>query len=78
MEQLKHNVDQEVQMTVFSTKTLEYRETLIVPSNNWGGVGQLGARVRFCHYDDPNENVWHVLVFGRGWPALKPMLGFCA
>lgn len=41
-----------------------------VPSNNWGGNGLLGARVRLCSFDSANENVWHVLVRDTAASAL--------
>jgi hypothetical protein len=37
-------------------------EVLIVPSDNWGGAGLLGARIRFCSFEGASENVWHILV----------------
>lgn len=49
-------------MLVYSSKTLELRETSVTPSNMWGGQGLLGVSIRFCSFDGANENVWHVLV----------------
>lgn len=49
-------------MLIYSSKTLELRETSVTPSNMWGGQGLLGVSIRFCSFDGANENVWHVLV----------------
>ncbi|PKU49416.1 golgi reassembly-stacking protein 2 [Limosa lapponica baueri] len=59
---LKANVEKPVKMLVYSSKTLELRETSVTPSNLWGGQGLLGVSIRFCSFDGANENVWHVLV----------------
>ncbi|KPP76103.1 Golgi reassembly-stacking protein 2-like, partial [Scleropages formosus] len=59
---LKANVEKPVKMLVYSSKTLELRETTVTPSNMWGGQGLLGVSIRFCSFEGANENVWHVLV----------------
>lgn len=61
-EVLKTNIGCLVKMEVYSIKTMQVRELFVVPSNQWGGQGLLGASVRFCSYQRANENVWHVLV----------------
>ncbi|XP_043931453.1 Golgi reassembly-stacking protein 2 isoform X2 [Protopterus annectens] len=58
---LKVNVEKPVKMQVYSSKTLELRETTVTPSNLWGGQGLLGVSIRFCSFEGANENVWHVL-----------------
>ncbi|GAB1286414.1 Golgi reassembly-stacking protein 2 [Apodemus speciosus] len=58
---LKANVEKPVKMLIYSSKTLELRETSVTPSNLWGGQGLLGVSIRFCSFDGANENVWHVL-----------------
>lgn len=52
---------------MYSSKTLELRETSVTPSNMWGGQGLLGVSIRFCSFDGANENVWHVLVCTDFW-----------
>lgn len=52
-------------MLVYSSKTLELRESTVTPSNLWGGQGLLGVSIRFCSFEGANENVWHVLVSNR-------------
>lgn len=47
---------------IYSSKTLELRESTVTPSNLWGGQGLLGVSIRFCSFEGANENVWHVLV----------------
>lgn len=61
-ELLKAGVDQELKMTVYSSKTQSVRTVSITPSSNWGGQGLLGVSIRFCSFEGANENVWHVLV----------------
>lgn len=66
---LKASVEKPVKMLVYSSKTLELRESTVTPSNLWGGQGLLGVSIRFCSFEGANENVWHVLVrrpHGRG------------
>lgn len=59
---LKASVEKPVKMMVYSSKTLELRESTVTPSNLWGGQGLLGVSIRFCSFEGANENVWHVLV----------------
>uniref|UniRef100_A0A663MH29 Golgi reassembly stacking protein 2 n=1 Tax=Athene cunicularia TaxID=194338 RepID=A0A663MH29_ATHCN len=66
---LKANVEKPVKMLVYSSKTLELRETSVTPSNLWGGQGLLGVSIRFCSFDGANENVWHVLEVEPNSPA---------
>ncbi|XP_038607411.1 Golgi reassembly-stacking protein 2 [Tachyglossus aculeatus] len=66
---LKANVEKPVKMLVYSSKTLELRETSVTPSNMWGGQGLLGVSIRFCSFDGANENVWHVLEVELNSPA---------
>ncbi|XP_071603488.1 Golgi reassembly-stacking protein 2 [Heliangelus exortis] len=66
---LKANVEKPVKMLVYSSKTLELRETPVTPSNMWGGQGLLGVSIRFCSFDGANENVWHVLEVEPNSPA---------
>uniref|UniRef100_A0A8C8VNJ6 Golgi reassembly stacking protein 2 n=1 Tax=Pelusios castaneus TaxID=367368 RepID=A0A8C8VNJ6_9SAUR len=66
---LKANVEKPVKMLVYSSKTLELRETSVTPSNMWGGQGLLGVSIRFCSFDGANENVWHVLEVESNSPA---------
>ncbi|KAK2589259.1 hypothetical protein KPH14_007819 [Odynerus spinipes] len=68
-ELLKTNVDKEVIITVYSSKTQSVRQTVIVPSMTWGGQGFLGVSVRFCSIKGANENVWHVLEVHPSSPA---------
>uniref|UniRef100_A0A8D0C575 Golgi reassembly stacking protein 2 n=1 Tax=Salvator merianae TaxID=96440 RepID=A0A8D0C575_SALMN len=67
---LKANVEKPVKMLVYSSKTLELRETSVTPSNMWGGQGLLGVSIRFCSFDGANENVWHVLEVEPNSPAV--------
>ncbi|KAM9305974.1 Golgi reassembly-stacking protein 2 [Gastrophryne carolinensis] len=66
---LKANVEKPVKMMVYSSKTLELRETTVTPSNMWGGQGLLGVSIRFCSFEGANENVWHVLEVEPNSPA---------
>ncbi|KAL0272334.1 UNVERIFIED_CONTAM: hypothetical protein PYX00_005349 [Menopon gallinae] len=75
-ELLKAGIDQELQMTVYSSKTQSVRKVTIVPSTTWGGQGLLGVSIRFCSFEGANEMVWHVLEVHPSSPAeaagLKP------
>ncbi|KAM4552360.1 Golgi reassembly-stacking protein 1a isoform 2-T2 [Odontesthes bonariensis] len=68
-ELLKANMEKEVKMEVYSSKTTRVRELDVLPSNMWGGQGLLGASVRFCSYQGASENVWHVLDVEPSSPA---------
>uniref|UniRef100_G1NWZ2 Golgi reassembly stacking protein 2 n=1 Tax=Myotis lucifugus TaxID=59463 RepID=G1NWZ2_MYOLU len=68
---LKANVEKPVKMLIYSSKTLELRETSVTPSNMWGGQGLLGVSIRFCSFDGANENVWHVLEVESNSPAAR-------
>lgn len=67
-------------MLVYSSKTLELRETTVTPSNMWGGQGLLGVSIRFCSFEGANENVWHVLEVEPNSPAalagLRPLTDY--
>jgi len=66
---LKANVEKEVSMTVYSSKTQTVREVFITPSTLWGGQGLLGVSIRFCSFEGANENVWHILEVSPSSPA---------
>lgn len=66
---LKASVEKPVRMLVYSSKTLELRESTVTPSNMWGGQGLLGVSIRFCSFEGANENVWHVLDLEPNSPA---------
>uniref|UniRef100_A0A665U273 Golgi reassembly-stacking protein 2-like n=1 Tax=Echeneis naucrates TaxID=173247 RepID=A0A665U273_ECHNA len=66
---LKASVEKPVKMLVYSSKTLELRESTVTPSNLWGGQGLLGVSIRFCSFEGVNENVWHVLEVEPNSPA---------
>ncbi|ETN63211.1 golgi family reassembly stacking protein 2 (grasp2) [Anopheles darlingi] len=68
-ELLKANIDKEIQMTVYSSKTQNIRLVDIVPSSTWGGQGLLGVSIRFCSFEGANENVWHILEIHPSSPA---------
>jgi len=58
---LKANIEKEISMTVYSSKSQTVREVFITPSTLWGGQGLLGVSIRFCSFGGANENVWHIL-----------------
>lgn len=68
-ELLKTNIDKEILMTVYSSKTQTIRYVKIVPSATWGGQGLLGVSIRFCSFEGANENVWHILEVHPSSPA---------
>ncbi|XP_055687560.1 Golgi reassembly-stacking protein 2 [Lutzomyia longipalpis] len=68
-ELLKLNVEKEIKMVVYSSKTQTVREVQITPSAKWGGTGLLGVSIRFCSFEGVNENVWHILEVHPSSPA---------
>ncbi|KAK3912243.1 Golgi reassembly-stacking protein 2 [Frankliniella fusca] len=68
-ELLKQNIDKEVQVTVYSSKTQLVRQVAITPSTSWGGQGLLGVSIRFCSFEGSNENIWHILEVHPSSPA---------
>lgn len=68
-ELLKKNVDKEINMTIYSSKTQNIRVVNITPSSSWGGQGLLGVSIRFCSFEGANENVWHILEVHPSSPA---------
>lgn len=68
-ELLKSNIEKELKMTVYSSKTQIIRSVSITPSNLWGGQGLLGVSIRFCSFEGANENVWHILDVEPNAPA---------
>ena len=66
---LKINLEKEIMMTVYSSKTRTVREVFITPSAAWGGQGLLGISIRFCSFEGANENVWHILDVQANSPA---------
>lgn len=68
-ELLKSNIEKELKMTVYSSKTQTIRTVNITPSNLWGGQGLLGVSIRFCSFEGANENVWHILEVEPNSPA---------
>ena len=66
---LKANIEKEISMTVYSSKTQRVREVFISPSTTWGGQGLLGISIRFCSFEGANENVWHILDVQPNSPA---------
>lgn len=66
---LKANIEKEISMTVYSSKSQTVREVFITPSTLWGGQGLLGVSIRFCSFEGANENVWHILDVHAKSPA---------
>ncbi|XP_046632864.1 Golgi reassembly-stacking protein 2-like [Daphnia pulicaria] len=71
---LKLNVEREVKLTVYSSKTQTVRQLGIIPSQMWGGSGLLGVSIRFCSFEGANENVWHILDVQPNSPAQQACL----
>ncbi|XP_072301493.1 Golgi reassembly-stacking protein 2-like [Eucyclogobius newberryi] len=70
-ELLRAHEKRPVQMLVYSSKTLQVRETTITPSRKWGGQGLLGLTIRFGSFERVHENVWHVLEVYPNSPAAE-------
>ena len=63
------NIEKEISMTVYSSKSGTVRQLFITPSTLWGGQGLLGVSIRFCSFEGANENVWHILDVSPNSPA---------
>ncbi|KAM7532443.1 hypothetical protein Aperf_G00000133044 [Anoplocephala perfoliata] len=61
--------DKPVLLQVYSSKTQQYRDVTLIPTDDWGGQGLLGLSIRYCSFKSANENVWHVLDVHPGSPA---------
>jgi hypothetical protein len=59
---LRENLDKPVLLRVYNTKSDNLRDTVLVPSDSWGGSGLAGISIRFCSVEPVLEHVWHVLV----------------
>ncbi|XP_015787916.1 Golgi reassembly-stacking protein 2 [Tetranychus urticae] len=66
---LKANINQTIKMTVFNSKTSTIRQVDIRPSSDWGGTGLIGVSIRFCSFENANQNVWHILQVEPNSPA---------
>ena len=66
---LQANIEKEISMTVYSSKSGAVRQLFITPSTLWGGQGLLGVSIRFCSFEGANENVWHILDVSPSSPA---------
>ncbi|KAK4037035.1 Golgi reassembly-stacking protein 2 [Daphnia magna] len=71
---LKLNIEREVKLTVYSSKSQTVRQVGIIPSQMWGGSGLLGVSIRFCSFEGANENVWHILDVQPNSPAQQACL----
>jgi len=58
---LDESVGKEIKLTVYNSKTDQDRVTTIIPSDNWGGNGKIGANIRHISTRGVHENVWHVM-----------------
>jgi len=68
---INQNINKNVLLSVFNSRTEKLRDVVLVPSNTWGGAGSAGITVRYCTYNQANEHVWHVLDVHENSPALK-------
>eukprot|EP01114_Cavostelium_apophysatum_P023852 TRINITY_DN9119_c0_g1_i2.p1 TRINITY_DN9119_c0_g1~~TRINITY_DN9119_c0_g1_i2.p1 ORF type:complete len:356 (+),score=60.92 TRINITY_DN9119_c0_g1_i2:46-1113(+) len=69
VEILKSNLGKQVKLIVYNTKFEKFRETYLIPSNNWGGSGLAGISIRFCSFDHARDYVWHVVDVYPNSPA---------
>ena len=59
----------EMRLCVFNTHTLRTRETVLVPSESWGGSGLLGITIRFDVTHPLDKHTLHVLDVYKDSPA---------
>eukprot|EP00698_Gefionella_okellyi_P005665 TRINITY_DN15134_c0_g1_i1.p1 TRINITY_DN15134_c0_g1~~TRINITY_DN15134_c0_g1_i1.p1 ORF type:complete len:308 (-),score=63.66 TRINITY_DN15134_c0_g1_i1:281-1177(-) len=53
--------NQQMTLVVYNIKTQTAREVHIIPRDDWGGSGLLGATIRHCEIEAANQHVFHVL-----------------
>eukprot|EP01119_Soliformovum_irregulare_P006585 TRINITY_DN187_c0_g1_i1.p1 TRINITY_DN187_c0_g1~~TRINITY_DN187_c0_g1_i1.p1 ORF type:complete len:378 (-),score=108.68 TRINITY_DN187_c0_g1_i1:38-1135(-) len=58
---LRGNLNKEIKITVYNLRTETTRETILIPSDSWGGSGLAGLSIRFCPFEQVVSNVWHIL-----------------
>ncbi len=58
-------------MTIFSVKSMQMRDIIIVPSTGWGGDGLLGLTIVFCKIEDVSEQAYRILAVSDNSPAAK-------
>ncbi|CAG8457672.1 10711_t:CDS:2 [Paraglomus brasilianum] len=71
-EQLQDNINNEVILSIYSTKEQELREVTLIPNTDWTTKpedGLIGLSIRFCSYEAINEHVWHILDVAPDSPA---------
>jgi len=68
---LSSNLEKEVELFVYNSKTNSIRKVQLVPSLQWGGHGIVGISTRFCSVAATNEHVWHVLDIHPNSPAAE-------
>jgi hypothetical protein len=68
---LQQNLGKPIDLKVYNSKTETIRDTQLIPSDSWGGLGLGGISVRFCDYSKVMENVWHVLEVPESSPAAQ-------
>ncbi|KAI0980609.1 hypothetical protein GJ496_005722 [Pomphorhynchus laevis] len=66
---LKEQVNNPIQLCIYSTKHKKLRNVEVTPKDDWGGPGYLGISIRFCSFAQANETVWHVTEVLPGSPA---------
>lgn len=58
---IQENKGKELRLVVFNTHTLRTRETILTPSDTWGGTGLLGITIRFDVTQAVEKHTLHVL-----------------
>jgi hypothetical protein len=61
----------ELRLTIFSVKTMQMRDIIIVPASGWGGEGLLGLTIIFCKIEDVSEQAYRILTVAENSPAAK-------
>eukprot|EP01063_Lacrimia_lanifica_P021365 TRINITY_DN28678_c0_g1_i1.p1 TRINITY_DN28678_c0_g1~~TRINITY_DN28678_c0_g1_i1.p1 ORF type:complete len:349 (+),score=128.81 TRINITY_DN28678_c0_g1_i1:44-1048(+) len=68
---IKKHKEEPITLRVYNIKAKTYRETVIVPSNSWGGVGLLGCSINWEIIDKALEYVWHITDVAADSPAAE-------
>ncbi len=66
---IQEHKDAEIKICVFNTHTLRARETILRPTDDWGGNGLLGITIRFDVVQPIEKHTLHVLNVYPNSPA---------
>lgn len=57
---LQNSVNRPILLTVYNTKTLNQRDVVLTPSNDWPGEGLLGIKIKLNTYESLHVDLLNV------------------